>query len=77
MSNKDKLKEIINEVLEGKGGNTVSSISDTDRLRDDIGLDSFDLAELTVRIEDSFDVDVFSDGIIETVSEILEKIDAK
>ena len=77
MSNKDKLKEIINEVLEGKGGNTVSSISDTDKLRDDIGLDSFDLAELTVRIEESFDVDVFSDGIIETVSEILEKIDAK
>lgn len=77
MSNKEKLKEIINEVLEGKGGNTVSSISDTDKLRDDIGLDSFDLAELTVRIEESFDVDVFSDGIIETVSEILEKIDAK
>ena len=43
-------------------------------LRDDIGFTSFDLAELTVRIEDEFDIDIFEDGLVNTVGEIIEKL---
>lgn len=77
MNNKEKLLTIINQVLEGKGSVALKSIKPTDKLREDIGLDSFDLAELTVRIEEVFDVDVFEDGIVEIISEISNKIDGK
>lgn len=72
----EKLIDIINEICEGKG----TSISKDQQkyeeinLRDDLGFDSFDLAQLTVVIEDEFDVDVFEDGIISTLGEIINKI---
>ena len=37
----------------------VVTLNEGDKLRDDLGLTSFDLAELTVRIEDEFDIDIF------------------
>ncbi len=43
-------------------------------LRDDIGFDSLDLAELTVRIEAEFDVDIFEDGYVSTVGDVLNKL---
>lgn len=46
-------------------------------LRNDIGFDSLDLAELTVRIEAECDIDIFEDGIVNTVGEILEKLESK
>ena len=47
--------------------------ADTD-LRTDLGFDSLDLAELTARIEAEFDADIFEDGIVFKISDILEKI---
>ena len=44
------------------------------RLREDIGFDSLDLAELTVRIEEAFEVDVFADGLVSTIGEIEAKL---
>ena len=44
-------------------------------MRDDLGLTSFDLAELTVHIEDEFDIDIFEDGLVSTVGEIYTKLD--
>ena len=44
------------------------------RLREDLNLDSFDLAELTVKIEDEFDIDIFEEGLVLTVGEILNKL---
>ena len=76
MNSKIKLLPIINKVLEGKGFKTVDSLNDNDKLRDDLGLDSFDLAELTVIIEEEFNVDIFEDGLVENISEITKKIDA-
>ena len=70
----NKLKEIINTVLENRGKNTVDSISESANLRDDIGFDSLDLAELTVRIEVEYDIDIFEEGIVFTVGEILAKL---
>lgn len=44
------------------------------RLREDLGFDSLDLAELTVRIEARFGVDVFSAGLLTTIGEVEAKI---
>ena len=46
-------------------------------LRNDIGFDSLDLAELTVRIEAEYDIDIFEEGIVNTVGEILNKLKEK
>ena len=52
----------------------MEQIDGTDDLRDQIGFTSFDLAELTVRIEDEFDIDIFEDGLITTIGEIYAKL---
>jgi acyl carrier protein len=70
----NKLLEIINILMENKDIPLISSINLTDDLRNDLGFDSFDLAELTVRIEDEFDVDIFSNGLISTVGQIVEQL---
>ena len=75
MNNLEKLLIIINRILEGKGLEALEKINPSDKLRDDLGLDSFDLAELTVIVEEDYNIDIFSDGIVENISEILEKID--
>ena len=70
----DKLLEIVNVVLQNRGKRTLKAISENSSLRDDLGLDSLDLAELTVRIEAEYDVDIFEDGVVTTVGEILANI---
>ena len=75
MNSKDKLLPIINKVLEGKGSKPINVLKDNDNLRDDLGLDSYDLAELTVIIEEEFDVDIFSNGIVENILQIINKIE--
>lgn len=70
----DKLRDIIRGVLENQGIEADVPISENTSLRDDLHLDSFDLAELTVKIEAQFGVDVFEDGIVYTVGEILKKL---
>lgn len=70
----EKVIEIINTVLQNRGKIITTEINKKSHLRNDLGLDSLDLAELTVRIEAIFDVDIFEDGIVNTVEEILQKI---
>lgn len=70
----ENLLSIINTVLENRGKATVESINENSSLKNDCGLDSLDLAELTVRIEAEYDVDIFEDGIVTTVGEILSKL---
>ena len=55
--------------------NTVKPHLSSDDLRNDLDLTSFDLAELTVRIEDEFDIDIFEDGLVNTVGEVLAKLE--
>lgn len=74
---KEKILEIINNVLENRAKEKLTTLSSKMHLRNDIGLDSLDLAELTVRIEAEYDIDVFEDGIVNTVSEILKKLKSK
>lgn len=68
------LLEIVNSIRENKELDKLNEIKDSDRLREDFGFTSFDLAELTVKIEDEYDVDIFEDGLVNTVGEILEKL---
>ena len=70
----EKLLAIINTVLENRGKKTVKFISEESSLKSDIGFDSLDLAELTVRIEAEYDVDIFGEGVVSTVGEIMEKL---
>ena len=70
----EHLKSIINTVLQNRGKKTVESINENSSLRDDLGLDSLDLAELTVRIEAEYDVDIFENGVVTTVGEILSQL---
>ena len=71
----ENLLSVINTVLTNRGKNPVAAISEDSHLRDDLGFDSLDLAELTVRIEVEYDVDIFEDGIVNTIGEILLKIE--
>lgn len=75
--NKIKIANIINEICNEKEIKIIDPNSDEFlnlNLRNDIGFDSFDLAQLTVMIEDEFDVDIFEDGIVLTIGEIVQKL---
>ncbi|MCD4819019.1 MAG: acyl carrier protein [Candidatus Cloacimonetes bacterium] len=70
----EQLNAIIKIITDNKDSNILLEISlDTD-LRVDLDFDSLDLAELTVRCEHAFGVDIFDDGIVTTIKEIMEKI---
>lgn len=75
MEIKKTLLAIVNTIRENKGLEILHEVKETDRLREDYGFTSFDLAELTVNIEDEFDVDVFEDGLVNTIGDILAKIE--
>lgn len=73
---KEKVLEIINDIRASKELAAVAELNETDNLRNDLGLSSFDLAELTVRIEDEFDIDIFEDGLVNTIGEVYAKLEA-
>lgn len=70
----EKVKNIITMVLNNANQTVPEAIDAGDHLRDHLGLDSLMLAELTVHIEEEFGIDVFEDGIINTVDEIYAKL---
>jgi len=71
------LLHIINDMREENDQEQLESLDDAMHLRDDLELDSLMLAELTVRIEDEYDIDIFADGIVQTIGEVREKIERK
>ncbi len=71
----NKVITIINEIRVAKSMAPITSISKDMKLREDLGFTSFDLAELTVKIEDEYDVDIFEDGLVNTVGEIFAKLE--
>ena len=75
MEKQTNLIEIINSIRTSKQMDVLSEIHESDRLREDYGFTSFDLAELTVKIEDEYDIDIFEDGLVNTVGEILSKLE--
>ncbi|UKS25974.1 phosphopantetheine-binding protein [Paenibacillus sp. HWE-109] len=73
----NQLLVIINEMLEESGKKSIETLEHSLNLRDDLNMDSLMLAELTVRIENECDVDIFEDGIVETIGEIITKLEGK
>jgi acyl carrier protein len=71
---KKTLIQLINEVLEQSGKSPIQSYILTDDLRADLGMDSVDLALLTVLIEDEYGIDIFETGLISKISDIREKL---
>jgi acyl carrier protein len=71
-----QLLEIINKVLESNGYSKVSEITDDMNLKNDIGYDSFMLAELTVEIEEVYNIDIFKDSLVFTIGDIKKKLNA-
>lgn len=71
---KEKILEIINKIRAAKNLDPLAELKETDKLRDELGLTSFDLAELTVNIEEEYDVDIFEEGLVNTIGEIYEKL---
>ncbi len=64
------LLPFVNQVCLNKGRPVLLDLHPSMRLREDIGFDSLDMAELTVRIEEACGVDVFAEGLVKTVGEI-------
>lgn len=71
----EKILEIINEINLMSGKETIEKLERNTSLRKNLKFDSLDLAVLTAKIEDIYDIDVFEDGVIDTVEEIIEKIE--
>ncbi len=71
----ENLKKYINEINAVEGKDKIEIITRDMKLREDLGLDSMDLAILTAKIEDEYDVDVFEDGIVLTIGEVLNKLE--
>ena len=74
MSNLSHITSLLNTLRENKGLEPVVAITSATHLRTELGLDSLDLAELTVRLEKETGVDVFAEGIVGTVGEVLERL---
>lgn len=70
----EQVLSIINDIRESKNLSALYALKETDNLRNDLNLTSFDLAELTVRIEDEFGVDIFEEGLVGTIGEIYKRL---
>ena len=70
----EKLLNIVNSIKKNKFEDPVPELKPEQQLREDLNFDSFDLAELTVKIEEEFGVDIFEDGLVNTVNEIYAKL---
>tara|TARA_B110000971_G_C20023016_1_gene507330 strand:+ start:144 stop:368 length:225 start_codon:yes stop_codon:yes gene_type:complete len=72
---KEMVIEIIKNILiENDIELSVEEINESTVLTDDLGLDSFNLAQLTVEIESEFGVDIFENGVISTVGDIFKQL---
>lgn len=69
-----KVLSIINEIRKAKNLAILEKLNVEDNLRNNLEFTSFDLAELTVKIEDEFYVDIFEDGLVNTIGEIYAKL---
>jgi acyl carrier protein len=70
----EKLLEIVNTVRDNKNLAALMELKPEFDLRTDLGFDSLDLAELTVRVEKEFGIDIFADSFVLTVSDIMAKL---
>jgi len=65
---------LVNTVRSHKGLPALVVLTPDNRLYEDLGFDSLDLAELTVRIEERYGVDVFAEGVVRQWGEIEARV---
>ena len=65
------IKKEVNEEI------NIETINNKSHLKNDLGLDSYNLALLTVKIEDEYEIDIFEDGIVTTFGEIIKILNNK
>ena len=70
----EQLLLIFNELLEDEGEDLLDSLDMSAELKDGIGFDSMTLAHLTVMIESVCGIDIFEDGLVNTVQEVYDKV---
>lgn len=70
----DQLHKSINEVLADSGRPGIASLTREMKLRGELGLDSLELAVLTVKLEAETGVDVFAAGLVTTVGEVEDRL---
>lgn len=70
----ERLLNIVNNVLDNNNKPKINTLDFSLKLRDDLDLDSLALAELTVKIESDFGIDIFEDGLVFTLGEVAKKI---
>ena len=75
MTDREQINNIIEMVRANNHLDQYDQLDDTTHLRNDLGFDSLALAELTVRLEEKFGVDIFADGPVETIKNVIQKID--
>ena len=69
-----ELLAVVNQVRRNKGQPGLQVLTDDSHLRDDLQFDSLDLAELTVRIEERFGVDVFAEGVVRRWGDVRARV---
>ena len=74
MSIENKIIDILIKLIDDNGLKKVKSseIVSSTSLTNDLGLDSLNLAELTVIIESEFGIDIFEKEIIRTYGDIIK-----
>jgi|TARA_B110000902_G_C14043144_1_gene488647 acyl carrier protein len=77
MDKKEKIIKIILNILEENDLEPVNVdvFNEKARLIEDLGLDSFSLAQLTVEVESIYGIDVFEKTLIRTFGELLKELD--
>jgi acyl carrier protein len=73
-SQNQMLLDKINQVLVESGREPVSALRDDMHLRKDLGLDSLELAVLTVKIEAATGIDIFENGLVDTVGQVAKRL---
>lgn len=70
------LFQVLNEITSRKGAAERETYDERLTLREDLCMDSFDLAELTVKLEDQTGIDIFENNLnVVTVGDVLNIID--
>lgn len=69
-----ELLQLVNRVRENKRQPILAGLGLDLHLRHDLDFDSLDLAELTVRIEERFGVDVFGAGVVSRWGDVRDRV---
>lgn len=70
-----RLLSMINDIRKSDNRTAFTTVRDTDSLRKDLGLTSFDIVDLAARIRDEFGVGILEDGLVDTVGEICQRLE--